>query len=610
MRNLFVGVVTALGQKLEHLNPTWDLDAIFPGGSESPEFAAYLENLEGDIAGFGRQIKEWQVPQTPAEARNWAGLLGLLQDLSKRLRQGYAFVSCLNAQNVKDQTARQLSGRMSQIGAAFASAVTLLDSQILQMEQAAFEGILSDERFAEVRYPLEERRRRAQEKFPPAMESLTNDLTVDGYHGWGDMYNAIVSRIAIPFEVDGKPVNLSVGQTANRMSSGDRAVRADASAKWEEAWQKEADLIATTLNHLAGYRLNLYKHRGWDSVLKEPLENNRMTEETLHVMWETIEQNKHHFVAFLSRKARLMGLERLEWHDVAAPLTAKVRKVTYDEAATFIVEQFHKFNPDMATFAARNFTGRWIEAEDRPGKRPGGFCTSFPVARQSRIFMTFAGNVGNVATLAHELGHAYHQHVMNDLPQLAQGYAMNVAETASTFAELIVDDAALKAATDEDEKIAMLADKSERAIAFFMNIHARFRFETRFYERRKKGMLTVDQLNELMTSAQKEAYKDALASYHPTFWASKLHFYSTGQPFYNYPYTFGYLFSGGVYARALAEGPGFAAKYVDLLRDTGRMRVEDLAAKHLGVDLTRPEFWQSAVDLSVRDVQAFMELTK
>ncbi len=597
-------------QKLANLNPTWNLDAFFPGGSESPEFAAYLEQLEGDIASFARQAKEWEPPTTAAQAKSWAGLLETMQDIAKRLRQGNAFVSCLNAQNMKDQKAKLLSGKMSQIGAAYSSAMTLVDAQILGMSEEAWSAVLSDERFTEVVSVLEERRRRAKEKFPPAMESLAGDLTVDGYHGWGDMYNTIVGRIVIPFEIDGKVVGLSAGQTANRMSSGDRAVRAEAHAKWEEAWQGQADLIATTINHLAGYRLNLYKHRGWESVLKEPLENNRMTEETLNVMWETIEKNKHHFVAFLERKAKLMGLPQLDWHDVSAPLTANVRKVTYDEAANFIVEQFGKFNPDMATFAAKNFTDRWIEAEDRPGKRPGGFCTSFPVAKQSRIFMTFAGNAGNISTLAHELGHAYHQHVMNDLPQMAQGYAMNVAETASTFAELICDDAAIKAAADRDEKIALLADKAERAIAFFMNIHARFLFETRFYERRKKGMLSVDQLNDLMVTAQKEAYKGALASYHPTFWASKLHFYSTGQPFYNYPYTFGYLFSAGVYARALAEGPTFAQRYVDLLRDTGRMRVEELAMKHLGADLTKPDFWQSAIDLSVRDVEEFMELTK
>ncbi|HLN62759.1 MAG TPA: M3 family oligoendopeptidase, partial [Symbiobacteriaceae bacterium] len=455
-------------------------------------------------------------------------------------------------------------------------------------------------------YPLAERRRRAREKMGVEKESLVGDLSVDGYHAWGHLYNTIVGRITVPF--GGR--ELSVGQAFNRMSDPNRQVRAEVFEKWEKAWGDEAELIGSALNHLAGYRINLYKHRGWESVLREPLDTNRMSDATLNVMWDVIERNKPHLLQYLKRKAELLGLDGLTWYDVDAPLSSSTTTVTYDEAAAFIVEQFRKFSPRMADFAQMAFDKSWIEAEDRPGKRPGGFCTSFPLAKESRVFMTFAGNMGNVATLAHELGHAYHQSVMNDLPQMAQGYAMNVAETASTFAEMIVADAALKAAPTKEERIALLADKIERAVAFFMNIHARFLFETRFYAQRKKGLLSVEQLNELMEEAQKEAYLGALTQYHPNFWASKLHFYSTGQPFYNFPYTFGYLFSSGVYARAQAEGPGFEHKYVDLLRDTGRMMVEDLAARHLGVDLTKPDFWQAAVDLVNADIEEFMALTK
>lgn len=278
-------------------------------------------------------------------------------------------------------------------------------------------------------------------------------------------------------------------------------------------------------------------------------------------------------------------------------------------AAEFIVEQFGRFNPEMASFAEMNFKERWIESEDRPGKRAGGFCTSFPVKKQSRIFVTFSGTMGNLATLAHELGHAYHQQLMNELPPMAQQYAMNVAETASTFAEMITFDADLKNAANEDEKLSLIEDKLQRSVGLLMNIQARFIFETRFYAERSRGMLSVKRLNELMVEAQKEAFAGALDEYHPHFWASKLHFYNTGVPFYNFPYTFGYLFSAGVYAKALADGPAFRDKYAALLQDTGRMRVEDLAMTHLGVDLTKPAFWQEAIDSVTADLDEFLRLT-
>lgn len=594
----------------EPLNPTWDLDVIFPGGSQSPEFKRFLDLLTDDVASFRRRLEAAAVPETTADLDAWLPLLDDFQDLTRRLRQAGAFVSCLTAQDMADEGAKLLQGRVAQIRAALNSATTLLDHQLCQMPEAVFAALVERPELEAIAYPLRERRMRAAMRMDPERESLAGDLAVDGYHAWGRLYNELVARVQIPWEEEGRTVYLSAGQAANKLLDPDRSVREKLWERWEKAWAEQADLIGAALNHLAGFRIQLYKHRGWDSILSEPLENNRMKAETLEVMWEVVDRNKGIFVEYLNRKARLLGLEKLAWYDVDAPLGGASSKITYDEAADFIVEQFSRFSPEMASFAQKAFRERWIEAEDRPGKRPGGFCTSFPLSGQSRIFMTFGGNLDNVSTLAHELGHAYHQSVMNDLPQLAQGYAMNVAETASTFAELLVSDAALKAARSDEERLSLLASKAERAVAFFMNIHARFLFETRFYAEREKGLVPVARLNELMVEAQKEAFRDALAVYHPHFWASKLHFYATMQPFYNFPYTFGFLFSSGVYARALEEGPAFARRYVALLRDTGRMRVEDLAAKHLGVDLTKPDFWQAAVDVSVADVKQFLALTE
>jgi oligoendopeptidase F len=198
---------------------------------------------------------------------------------------------------------------------------------------------------------------------------------------------------------------------------------------------------------------------------------------------------------------------------------------------------------------------------------------------------------------------------MHGVPTLNRFYASNVAETASTFAEMIVADAAVKYAKDEKEKISLLEDKIQRSVAFYMNIHARFLFETRFYEERKNGLVSVEKLNELMVEAQKEAYCGALDEYDSTFWASKMHFFITQVPFYNFPYTFGYLFSLGIYSQALEEGTNYEDKYISLLKDTASMTVEDLAMKHLGVDLTQRDFWEKAVKKSLEDVEEFLELT-
>ena len=263
----------------------------------------------------------------------------------------------------------------------------------------------------------------------------------------------------------------------------------------------------------------------------------------------------------------------------------------------------------MAKLAQKAFENRWIEAENRPGKEPGGYMQDLPETGEARIFLTFTGSTNDASTIAHELGHAFHSSVMNDLPYFRQDYAMNVAETASTFGELIVSDANVKEAKTDEEKISLLNAKMDNPVAMFLNIRARFLFETRFYEKRQKGILTANEINDLMLQAQKDAYGESLSTYSPHFWASKMHFYIDDIPFYNFPYTFGYLFSLGIYAKAQTTD-NFEDQYISLLRDTANMTTEELAKKHLDVDLTKSDFWEAGVKLIEKDVEEFIKLTE
>ena len=345
-------------------------------------------------------------------------------------------------------------------------------------------------------------------------------------------------------------------------------------------------------------------------MLSEPLEKNRLARQTVDAMWAVVADRSSRLRSYFTAKARLMGLEKLAWYDLNAPVGTLARRMTFAEAGDFVVESIRRVNPDIADFCRMAMDRRWVEAEDRPGKRAGAFCTSFPLLGESRVFMTFSGTYGNMTTLAHELGHGYHSWVLRDLPIGARRYTMSVAETASTFNELIVTDAALGAAADGGERLGLLNQKADDAATFFMNIRARYDFERAFFARRAGGHLSMDALCDLMRRAQQDAYGEALAEdgFHPLFWASKLHFYITRAPFYNFPYTFGYLFSRAIYRRAVAEGTAFGNRYVALLRDTGSMETEALARKHLGVDLTKAAFWEETVDGVLADVDDFVAL--
>lgn len=585
----------------------WDLDSIFAGGSSSETLRQELNELSTKINAF-HQLVEAFTPNTAQQVTELKEILAIHEEIQKSFTECGSFIEALNSANIHDQQAKLLTGQLYSNLPAFQLATTILNKKFASYSEEDWQNLMTH--FSQIAFRLSEMRRDGQELLDEQSENIINTLALDGQSAWSQHYDTIVASIQIPFNGE----MLSAGQAFNTMmSSQDKAVRQELFEKWEKAWSEKADIFADTLNHLDGFRLNNYKLHGVDDFLKQPLEYNRLDKETLDMMWGTIQKNKQPIIDFLTRKAQLFGKDKMDWQDQDAPIVLgdfEERRYTFDQAADFIVENFKKFSPKMSEFAQMAFDKAWIEAEDRPGKRPGGYCTSLPKSQESRIFMTYGESVNEVSTLAHELGHAFHSHVMWDLPTLNQDYAMNVAETASTFAELIVADATLKEARTDEEKINLLDVKLQNAIAMFMNIHARFIFESNFYAARQKGLVATDEITRLMVEAQKEAYINGLGSYHPHFWAAKLHFFIDEVPFYNFPYTFGYLFSLGIYAKASQHADGFEDQYIALLRDTASMTTEELAKKHLDTDLHQATFWQAGIDMVLKDIATFMELTE
>lgn len=585
----------------------WDLESIFAGGSSSESLQQELQQISTKMKEF-HQLVDAFTPNAENQVEALTEILAVHEEIQKSFTECGSFIEALNSANIHDQQAKLLTGQLYSNLPTFQLATTILNKKFASYSEEDWQNLMTH--FSQIAFRLSEMRRDGQELLDEQSENIINTLALDGQSAWSQHYDTIVASIQIPFNGE----MLSAGQAFNTMmSSQDKAVRQELFEKWEKAWSEKADIFADTLNHLDGFRLNNYKLHGVQDYLKQPLEYNRLDKETLDMMWGTIQKNKQPIIDFLTRKAQLFGKDKMDWQDQDAPIVLgdfEERRYTFDQAADFIVENFKKFSPKMSEFAQMAFDKTWIEAEDRPGKRPGGYCTSLPKSQESRIFMTYGESVNEVSTLAHELGHAFHSHVMWDLPTLNQDYAMNVAETASTFAELIVADATLKEAKTDEEKINLLDVKLQNAIAMFMNIHARFIFESNFYAARQKGLVATDEITRLMVEAQKEAYINGLGSYHPHFWAAKLHFFIDEVPFYNFPYTFGYLFSLGIYAKASQHADGFEDQYIALLRDTASMTTEELAKKHLDTDLHQATFWQAGIDMVLKDIATFMELTE
>src|SRR5690606_28975292 len=431
----------------------------------------------------------------------------------------------------------------------------LLDFQRLLsiVDQEIWDTLLENESLSDQVFILTEWRENAASSLSAEEETLLAALSVDGYHSWGGLYRSIVNNLQIHITINGSEKEYSIGQATNLRSHSDEKVRLEAFIALENTWTAQEDIMARILNHITGFRIQADKKQGIMNGLEKPLKDKRIQAETLQAMWQVVSRNKNPFADYLDHKAKLTQYAQMPSYDFWAPFNENSTSINYEEAVSFILQHFRQFGPELESFAQTAFNEGWVEAENRKGKSAIAFCAGFPLTGESRIFLTYDGSMTSLLTLAHELGHAFHNHAMKSVDGLNQTYSISTAETASTFTEMIVLDAAIKTSESTEQKLFLLDEEIKRSVMNFMNIHSRFLFEERLYEARKAGMVSAEQLNEMMQNALTEGYAGSMSHLPIHSWIAVPHFYITSTPFYNFPYTFGYLFSISIYAKAREE---------------------------------------------------------
>jgi oligoendopeptidase F len=289
--------------------------------------------------------------------------------------------------------------------------------------------------------------------------------------------------------------------------------------------------------------------------------------------------------------SQVLETSKLEPWDILAPYPRRKESniIEFPQAISIIKSAFSRMNPSMGEFVEFMYKKKWIDGLVTPNRAPGAYCTKFLKMREPRVFMTYEGSMGNLITLAHELGHAYHNWVMQDLPLSKTHYPMTLAETASIFAETLVRDYLFEHAKSKEDQLEIAWQEALSAATMLCNIPARFEFEKELSSRREKNILSAHELKNLTIQSWEKWYETSLNQYDPMFWASKLHFSMTHIPFYNYPYLFGYLLSLSLYKKK--QEPLFFQNYVNLLRDTGTMTCEEITLKHMGMSCDRSSFW-------------------
>lgn len=590
--------------------PHWDMTPVYPG-LESPEFAQGCAEIVAAIAQLVALFDTHQVAEKPAVPLDDATVQAfeaVLTQYNATLMQSrtiFTYLNCLVSVNTRDTLAQARLSELQQhyvplwkLNPRFTAWIGSLDVEALLKRSA----LARDHAFA-----LRKAKLRAAHLMAPTEEALASDFALTGSAAWGKLYSDFTSQIMVPFAREGKTEDLPISKIRNLAFDSDRALRRRAHEAELAAWERAALPIAAALNSIKGETNMLSARRRWETPLEATLLANSIDRPTFDAMMQAAHESFPDFRRYLRAKACALGLEKLAWYDLFAPVGKSDRIWGYAEGRAFIIENFGKYSQKLSDFAARAFRENWIDAEPRSGKTGGAYCAGLR-SDESRILSNYNYAFGGVTTLAHELGHAYHNLCAASRTFLQRSTPMTLSETASIFCETIITQAALQQA-DAPEQLEILEESLQGSCQVVVDITSRFLFEQSVLEARQQRELSVEEFNNLMLDAQRQTYGDGLDenALHNFMWAAKPHYY--GPTFYNYPYMFGLLFGLGLYARYQQEPEAFQAGYDELLASTGMADAATMANR-FGIDITTVAFWRSSLDVIREQIGEFERLAK
>ena len=599
----------------EKTPPRWDLSSIYPA-LISEEYSNDLKRL---LALIDEQFAFIDGPLKKLDANsNLAWLAKQTGEMIERSNQIYilsgktrAYIEALVSTNSYDKEALTKQSEFDQIAVKIDKMETQIRAWVGKIADALAGMIDLDPITKAHRYYLYESAKASRYLMSEKEEMLAAELSLSGSNAWTKLQGTITSQYSVPFEMDGKVQKLPLPALINLRSHPDEAVRRRGYEAENQVWNNLKEPLAAAMNGIKGEVNTLNARRGREDALHASIDQSHIDRETLEAMLSAMQDSFPMFRGYFRSKAKRLGHEKLPWWDVFAPVGESNTVFTFNEAREFILEQFGEFSPRLREFARRAFENHWIDAEQRDGKRGGAFCMEIPGVNESRVMCNFDGSLDQVTTIAHELGHAFH----NDCAQKAHKTKiqkltpMTLAETASIMCETIVAHASLKKARNDSERLAILESKLAGDSQVIVDIYSRYLFEKEVFKQREKAELSADELCEIMEKAQLASYGDGLDERYlqKWMWTWKPHYYSAGFSFYNYPYAFGLLFGTGLYAIYQKRGDDFVEDYVQLLASTGEASAADLAAR-FGINIRQKEFWADSLKIIGAQVDEYIRI--
>lgn len=578
--------------------PAWNLESEYPSldskkfQDDFAEATSALTRLEADVPTIKKRLDAGESAISAVQEAL------LLQEKIYVTGHNLAvYLSCTLSVDAKNSAARAKESEIETLMSRMNQAILPLKIYLQRCDDKTFADVLAHPGLKGYTFLLAEQRKLKPFLLSEEAEVLTEALSVSGHQAWGNLYDDLSGKLTC--KMGDKTVGLAHAHAV--LFGTDEHARKQAWNGIQATWTEHRESAAAILNALAGWRLELNRKRAHTKpvhFLDLPAFRNRVERATIDAMFAACRSNIEKLREAPRLSARMLGKVKLDPWDLvsSSPVSASGER-SFEEGLELVRSSFACVDPALGEFVTMMAKNNWIEGRVLPNKRTGAYCTRFPKSREPRVFQTFMGSLANITTLAHELGHAFHGWVLRELPRGETAYPMTLAETASVFAETVLRDSLLSKANGKAERAEFAWGDLQAMTAFLINIPVRFEFEKSFYEKRATRAVSADELSSLMSEAWNNWYGDTVSTADPLFWAHKLHFSMARSTFYNFPYTFGYLFSLSIYARKAELGARFMPTYLEILRDTGRMTAEDLVQKHFGEDIRRPEFWQKSIDV-------------
>ena len=586
---------------MEQKYDRWDLSYLYPGFDDE-QFKTDLASLKEDAR---RGVALLQDESLTRLAR-LEQAVAHSERISAKVDRLAGFIYCTSAVDAANEKA---TAAMDQLSMAFtelelfSSALSRFAAETEDLEKL----IESSDVLRPVSFALREMKEKYAHLLPPEIEPWILQMQLSG----GEAFSQLRDKLDSTLVVDYRDEKLPLAGVRGKAYDPDPSVRKDAYKAEIASYAKMELPMSYCLNSIKMEARTLAKAKGYDSVLDMTLSDSRMDRRTLDAMWTAIREYLPHFRRYLKGKARLLGHPGgLPFYDLFAPVGSSTKKYTVEEAREILMRELGKFSPDMAAFIGNAFDEKWIDFYPRDGKTGGAFCSFVHFADRSLVMTNFQGSFSDVSTLAHELGHGWHNRCMAGLPYLMIDEPMPLAETASIFNETMLSWQVLKSCAP-GERLYLLENGLMEATQTVVDIYSRFLFEQEVIDTRADHAMSVDELKDAMLRAQEASYGDGLDPEirHPYMWACKSHYYMSGLNFYNFPYAFGLLFGKGVFAKYLEKGPAFAEDYGRLLRSCGSAPVADVAAS-VGIDVRDPGFWRSSLEVIRKDIDEFCSLAE